>query len=335
MNFDPNISNTVAVLLGLLGPAMWGSWFICLKYLDDYPIEAYYITLFTGSMIVVWGAGFILDGQYLVGNIRLVWATDPSRIYVTFICGILYVIGMQISLRVMKLIGLSLAQPIQSSISAIVGTFLSGVIGGVPQSLPPSRIALAVFFLVVAIYLTMKAGRVRNRAQDEANIDTGISRDPGDIIKSVGLLLLSSVFVPAYTSALSYGLRSVTQQNGMAVMPFMAILCTGAFTGSLLISGVTLTIRQQWHVFLEHGWKIHRLGAISGVAHYGGNIIHTFATRHLSSVVSWPLGMTSGFWTQMWGLAYGEFEGAPKKAYAFLFSGIACYVLGAYFIANL
>jgi len=314
---------------------MWGSWFVCLKYLDDYPLGAYYITLFASSMALVWGAGFILDGQYLIENIQSVWATDPFRVSVTFICGILYVIGMQISLRVMKLIGLSLAQPIQSSISAIVGTLLSGIIGGVPKSLPSSRIILAVTFLVAAIYLTMKAGRVRNQAQNEANIDTGISRDPGDIVKSVGLLLLSSMFVPAYTSALSYGLRSITQQNGMAVMPFMAVLCTGAFSGSLLISGVTLTFRKQWGVFLEHGWNTHRLGAISGIAHYGGNIIHTFATRHLSSVVSWPLGMTSGFWTQMWGLASGEFEGAPKKAYIFLFSGVSCYVLGAYFIANL
>ena len=78
----------------------------------------------------------------------------------------------------------------------------------------------------------------------------------------------------------------------MAVMPFMAVLCSGAFVGSLLICGTILTARKQWGVFFAVGSKIHKLGILSGVAHYGGNIIHTFATRNLSAVVAWPLGLT-------------------------------------------
>ena len=118
-------------------------------------------------------------------------------------------------------------------------------------------------------------------------------------------------------------------------MPFMITLCTGAFIGAVAICGTILTMKRQWHVFWTNGMNIHIFGILSGVAHYGGNIIHTFATRNLSSVVSWPLGITAGLWTQMWGLVYGEFKGSPKITYVYLFVGIFCYLIGAFVISNI
>jgi hypothetical protein len=335
MNFDPNIPTYLAVGMGLLAASMWGSWFITLKYLGDYPLEAFYITLFSTSMVVVWGAGLIFDGPALFENFRTVWAQDPSKIYVTFLCGVLYVAGMQFTLRVLRILGLAISQPIQSSIGVIGGTAVSALIGGVPENLTPGRIVVSAAFLLAAVFLSMTAGRIRNKAQSDGNVDTGLSRDPKEITRAIIMLVLASLLVPAYSTGLSYGLKSITQPVGLAVLPFMAVLCTGAFTSALLICGITLTLRKQWGVFLKHGFKIHRLGMIAGFAHYGGNIIHTFATRNLSSVVSWPLGITAGFWTQMWGLVYGEFEGSPRRAYVLLGAGVLCYLIGAFVIANI
>ncbi len=335
MNYDPTIPTGLAVIMGLVAASMWGTWFISLKYLGKYPLEAFYITLFVTSMVLVWGVGFLLDGSALVGNMRDVWSVDPSRLIVIFICGMLYVAGMQLSLRVIKVIGLSLSQPLSASINLIGGTFLSGLVGGVPESLTVWRVAIAAAFLMAAIYFTMQAGSIRNKAQEEAQVDTGLSRDPKVIRNAIIMVVIGAAFVPAYSTGLSYGLKSITQPNGMAVMPFMAILCSGAFVSALLICGTTLTIRKQWSVFWENGFKIHKFGLLSGLAHYGGNIIHTFATRNLSSVVSWPLGITAGLWTQMWGLVYGEFKGSPKKTYFYLFLGIVCYLVGAFVISNI
>jgi hypothetical protein len=334
MNFDPVIPTGVAIFMGLLAAAMWGSWFIVLKYLGDYPIEAFYITLFVTSMVLVWSVGYILDGPALLQNIRDVWAEDASRVYVTFICGMLYVVGMQISLRVVRVIGLAITSPIQSSINVIAGTAVSAVVGGIPQGMTVTQITLAAVFLLAAIYLTMLAGQIRNKAQNIADVDTGLSREPKVMLRSILLLGLSSVFIPAYSFAISYGLESITQPNGMAVMPFMVTLCTGAFVGSLLICAPILTIRRQWGVFLQYGFDKHKLGIIAGLAHYGGNIIHTFATRNLSSVVSWPLGITGGLWTQMWGLAYGEFKGSPRIAYVLLVAGLLSYLAGVFIISS-
>lgn len=334
MNFDPFIPTETAILLSLLAALMWGTWFISLKYINDYPLEAFYITLFLTSMILVWCVGFILDGNALIDNIKSVWNQDKSRILITLVCGFLYVAGMQLSLRVMKIIGLSLSQPLQASINLIVGTIISGLIGGVPENMTFERILITVVFLIMAIFLTMTAGNIRNKAQEEKHVETGLSRDKKTVKKAITILVISSAFVPAYSTGLSYGLKSITQPNGMAVMPFMAMLCTGAFISAMLICGITLTVKKQWHVFKKAGFRIHKLGILSGIAHYGGNIIHTFATRNLSSVISWPLGITSGLWTQMWGLVYGEFKGAPKKAYFYLFAGLFCYLVGAFVISS-
>lgn len=335
MNFDPNLTTPIAVGLGLLAAAMWGSWFIALKYLGDYPLEAFFITLFATSLVIVWGLGIIIDGQALFQNITKIWHTDPSRITVTIVCGMLYVAGILFTLRVYRVLGLAIAQPITSAINVVGGTIISAIVGGIPQNLTPARIAVSIFFLLAAVLLSMRAGRIRNKAQEAENVDTGLSRDPIEIRNAIILLIIASLLVPAYTTGLSYGLKSITQPNGLAVLPFMAVLVSGAFLSALLICGIPLTLRKGWKVFLSHGFVIHRLGVLSGFAHYGGNIIHTFATRNLSSVVSWPLGFTSGLWTQMWGLVFGEFKNSPVKAYLYLGGGVLCYMVGAMIIANI
>lgn len=335
MNFDPNIPNLIAISMGLLAAAMWGSWFIVLKHLDDYPLEAFYLTLFVVSMVIVWGAGLLVDGQYLWGNIQSVWRSDPSRITITYICGVFYVIGILLSLYVMQVLGLAVTQPVQASINVVGGTALSAVIGGIPTGLSVERIVASVSFLLVAVVLSMIAGRIRNQSQKAANIVTGLSNKSQEIHKAIILLILSSLLIPAYTIGLSYGLKSTTQSEGLAPLPFMAVLCSGAFTSALLISGAMLTVRKQWGVFRRYGFRTHSLGMIAGFAHYGGNIIHTYATRNLSAVVSWPLGFTAGLWTSMWGLVYGEFRGSPLRAYLLLAGGMVCYLVGALLIAML
>jgi drug/metabolite transporter (DMT)-like permease len=334
MNFSPELTTGTAVFMSLLAAAMWGSWFISLKYLGDYPLDGFYVTLFSTSLALVWTAGFVLDGGALLANLRDTWAADPSRIWLTLACGVLYVFGMRLSLVVMGRIGLSLTQPIQQSINILAGTAVAVLVGGVPEGLSIGKLVLACALLVGAVLATMVAGNLRARAQQAPGFKSTLIYTPKDLWKALGLLIFSSAFIPAYTLAISYGLKSVTQPNGMAVMPFMAMLVTGAFTGSMLTSGLVLTRKKQWRLVFQAQFSIHKFGIISGLCHYGGNIIHTYSTAFLSSAVSWPLSVTAGLWTQLWGFVYGEFKGSPKGVYIALFTGIALYLLGAFAIAG-
>lgn len=319
--------------MSLFAASLWGTWFISLKYLKNYPIQAFIMTLFSVSLVFVWIVGFVFDGPALLGNMRDVYALRPSYVWLTFVCGILYVIGMSLTMTVLKTIGLSLSQPIQSSINILVGTLVSGLVGGMPDNVSFSKMTIAIAFLLTAVVMSVIAGNLRIKAQNEGKSQSSLSFTKKEMWKSLGLLAFASAFAPSYTLAISYGLKSSTHAEGLAVMPFMVLLASGAFIGAFIANGITLTIRKQWHLIWEAPFSIHKWGIMSGLFHYGGNIIHTFATAFLSSVVSWPLGVTSNLWTQVWGFAYGEFKGFPKKVYFFVFIGFAFYLAGAFFMA--
>ena len=45
MNILNNLTGLPAILVALTAAIMWGTWFISLKYLKDYPIEAFYVAV--------------------------------------------------------------------------------------------------------------------------------------------------------------------------------------------------------------------------------------------------------------------------------------------------
>lgn len=334
MNYIPDLSQGTAVFLVLFAASMWGTWFISLKHLGDYPIDGYYVTLFSTSIVFVWTVGFLIDGSALLINMQEVYAQDASRVLVPLICGGLYVAGMRISLYIYSTIGLSLTQPIKSSISVLLGTTIAAVVGGVPEGYPIGLIYFASLILIAAIFFTMVAGRIRVQGQETAAIKSTLQFSLRDMWLAIGLAVLTSLFGLAYTFSLSYSLQSITQPNGLAVLPYMSLLSTGAFFGSLLTSGTVLTWRKQWNLIVSAPLSIHKFGILSGLFHYGGNIIHTYASAFLSTVVTFPLGLTSGLWTQFWGIFYGEYKGSPQRVYIYLAIGIGLYLIGAYIIAR-
>ena len=333
-NFFPQITAGTAIFLSLLATFMWGSWFVSLKYLKDYPLDGFYLVLFITSFALVWSVGFILDGPNLLGNVRQVFETDPSRVIISLGCGVGYVFGMRISLYVMQTIGLSLSQPISASIGVITGNLASILIGGIPEGYSITRLIIACALFIGAVFFALTAARFRTNPQNDTDGQTSLNFTMQDMWKAIGWILLASAFTPVYIIGLSYGLKSVTQPGGMAVLPYMSMLVTGAFIGSMLLSGGILTYKKQWKQVLTAPFSLHKWGIISGLAHYGGNIIHTFATAYLSTAISWPLALTMGMWTQLWGIVYGEFKGSPRKAFIFLFSAIALYIIGGYIVAS-
>jgi drug/metabolite transporter (DMT)-like permease len=332
MNFSTQLSTPVAITMGLLAASMWGTWFISLKYMRDYPLDAFFVTLFATSLIFVWSVGWLLDKSALFGNIGFVLANDPLRVWFTLGGGILYAYGMRFSLTVMRSIGLALTQPIQSAMTIVIGNLISSLVGGLPSGVTIVRILFAACFSILAVFACMLAARWRNEAQKNGTAQ-GMRITMKDMWRAIGLLVISTL-MPGYVIALSYGLASTTHSQGLAVMPFMALLATGAFIGSLLGSGVGLTRSGQWHRLWQAGFETHKFGIFSGLFHYGGNIIHTFATSDLGAGLSWPLGITAGMWTQVWGLVYGEFKDAPRRAYLALLAGFLFYLIGAYIIAS-
>src|SRR5688572_2950949 len=156
-NLDPNLPLGLAIGMALFAASLWGSWAVSLKYLQDYPLDGYNLTIFATSLVFVWAVGLLLDGSALLGNIQDMLASDPIRVVVTLICGFVYVNGIRLSVIVQDTIGLSLAQPIQSSIVILVGTFVSAFVGGIPDGVSLVTVFIACLFLIAAVTSGMLA----------------------------------------------------------------------------------------------------------------------------------------------------------------------------------
>lgn len=328
MNFLNYLTGLPAVLVALTAALMWGTWFISLKHIKEYPVEAFYVVMFSFALVFVWGVSLLLEGAAVFENIVLIWQRSASKLIITLIGGMLYSSGIWVALKVMGKVGLALSQPLLQSISLIAGVVVTVLLGGRPETLTNTKILLTMVFLLSAVAFVYFADM--RRMDEQAQRD---EKKPTSLKAVVGLIALSAVLTVSYDVAMAYGLETITQPDGLKVLPFMCLLCTGAFLGVLLTCGSVLTRRRQWRCIWRTPMSIHKWSVFSGFCHYGGNIIHSFATRGLSAAISFPLGLTCGLWTQLWGLMYGEFRGARTSAYVFLFLSFACYVAGAYCIS--
>ena len=330
------MTQEVAIVSGLFNAFLWGSWSVLLKKLDSYPLDAFFLGIYIFAFVFVWLLAWIVLGEELFKELAQAWRQKPAIIIVALAAGGIFVIGVRITMTVFTAVGLSVTAPVQTGMSLILGTSLAALVGGTPAALAPLDLAIACLLLFAAAMATVRARIVRDRWLFEAaprqlrDAAGGTSRRL--IVKNMALVGLAAAIITAYPLGLSYSLRAPGREYGLTPLSFVSVLVTGSLIGVVLTSGAVLTLRRQWSTFLRAGWRMHRYSLIAASAHYGGNIINAFATGALTAAVSWPIGTTSQLWTYVWGLATGEFKGAPRKSYLLIASGALLYLAGILYL---
>lgn len=317
-----------ALLIILFSAFLWGSWFQCIKHLGDYPIDGYLLHVFFFSVLLVITVMVILVGGDLVTIIASKLQTRPVVIYGTLVCGAMYAIGMRINLNVMSKMGLILATAISSTGSVLIGTGISIVTKSIDPNANLWLVLLAAFVLVFASMACVYSIKMKNaglqQVVNEKNTDSESLRNA-----VITLLVTSLIFAPCYTLGMSIGLESPQNPSGLPPIVFMFFLSLGAFIGIGIVCSLILMNKKIFKRSLLHApWKVRIFGLISAFAHYGGNIIHSFATPVVSLAISWPLGQTYNMWSYVWGLVYGEYKGASRKVRLTLGLGIGSYISG-------
>lgn len=328
MNGDFTLTTHTAVFLALLAAFFWGSWMVILKVTSGVPQEIFYLIMFVATFFFIWGVGFVLDGDLLFSNIREVFSSFPLLVLSSLFLGAVYVWTTLMSVKAMQAVGFSLYQPIMSSVNLIFGTLVSYLVGGRPENMQNWRLVVSGVLLIAAIIFTSIAGEIRSRKKSD-----GLKLEK-NTKKNMGLMTLGAFSGVVYSLAISFGMKTVSQPNGLNVMPFLCVVLTGSCLGALLLCGIPLTVQKRWHEFKLVSLKSYVLFSLAACVHYSGHVMHAFATCNLSSVLSWPLSMTSGLWIQLWGCVFGEFRHAPFKAHVLLGLGIISYIAGAYTLAN-
>ena len=330
------MTQEAAILGGLFNAFLWGSWAVVLKKLDGYPLDAFFLTLYVCAFVFVWGIALAAQAEGHFDELARVWRQRPAIIIVAFIAGATFVIGVRITLTVFSAVGLSVTAPIQTFMSLILGTSLAALVGGTPAAIGPLDLMAACLLFFAAAMATVRARILRDRSLFEGAAtqlrDAAGATSRRLIAKNMLLVALASAIITAYPLGLSYSLRAPSRDFGLTPIAYILVLATGSLCGALLTSGALLTRRRQWSVLRRAGWKRHRYSVIAALAHYGGNLINAFATGALTAAVSWPLGTTSQLWTYVWGVATGEFKGAPRRSYLLIAAGAALYFAGILYL---
>lgn len=317
-------SSGMAIFATLFAAFMWGSWFQSLNHLKGYPIAGFVLWLYTASMVLVWGVVAVLAPSQLPQGFAYYLQGKGDVVAFVLVCGAGLSTGMHLNLKIMGRVGMVVTTAISGAFGSIVGVVFTVVLaGGLPTNVSPGLVVLATAILIAASAICQYASVLRDRdncvQQEKKQAD----------IKTVLLLVLSSVLTYGYAAGFAGGTQSETNQRGLPPLLCVAFLCVGSFAGALITTSIDITRNRQWgQVLNRHIAKPVLLGAVSACCHYGGNILSVFATPVLSPAITFLLGRTSSMWTYFWGIAYKEFAGAKRKTIVMLVLGIATFVAG-------
>lgn len=321
----------VALSMVLLTTVLWGSWAQFIKKTDEWPIAAFMLWLYSFSLILITPAVLLLQETFIPEGIAESIAAHPGTVLLVFICGATFAIGIQIQMMVVKKGGLIFSTSITSMLTIPIGCFISSFFGGIPEDVSVFRLILGAVFLVSATLLCQKSTRMRD-ADNEITVEKG---DRTSLKYMLILALCAIVFAPTYSLAMSIGTKTNLNEDGLPAVLLVGILCWGSFMGTLVVSGIRLTKNRQWgEMFAKRNAKYIRLACLSGLFHYGGNMIHTIASPIVSVAIAWPMGYLANVWQYIWGIVRGEFKGSKRLTYVTLTSGIVCFIMALVTLAS-
>jgi hypothetical protein len=323
------LSDGASLAFVLFASFLWNTWAISLKYLDrDYPLDAFVLDIYIFSCLLMWGTGFVLEGPGLTAQVVQAWQKEPHLVLLILALGVIFSGGVRISLGIISSVGLMFTVAIRASIVILVGTVVSMLAGGLPAGASPGLILTAAGLLVLAVIAGVLASQERDR--NGAQLAVQLDRVDRGV---VGRALASALLVVGYAYGLSVGVRSTSHPEGLSAVAYMVLLSTGSLLGALAWGGGQLSRRRQWVAWRRAPARYHWLAAACAAAHFGGNLLHALGVPALTTAIAWPLGTGGNLWTYLWGLAFGEFKGAPHKAWLLLGLTVALFAGGGVLLA--
>lgn len=323
------VSSGMAIFLTLFAAAMWGSWFQSLNHIKGYPISGFVLWLYTSSLVLVWGVVLVLMPSALPEGIGYYIAGKMGTVVLVAVCGAAMAIGLHIQIKIMGQIGMILSTAISGAFGSIFGVIITVIVGGgLPPNVSLGLVILSTTILIGASYICQYAAVLRDK---DNNISEGGKQASAKIVL---LLIFSNLLVSGYPYGLAAGTITEANPGGIPPLLCVAFLATGSFIGVAITTSVDITRNKEWQKVLHPGSKKpFVLGIVSGLCHYGGNILSIISAPVLSPAISFLFGRTANMWTYFWGVAYGEFSGAKKRTITVLVLGILAYVLGIVLLA--
>lgn len=325
-----NLSYTSAVFLVVLVSFMWGFWHQFVKKLGSWPLPAFMVWMFSCGTVVVWAVILLFRHIWIPEGIPQALRMASDKALIASVCGAGFSVGMMINLYVVSKMGLIFSTSVTSTVSILLGTFLSALLGGLPEDTSWGKLFIGALILLSASWLCQAAFREKNRNKGVSEQETAKTSMKYLLILFVYLL----VFSPSYTVGMSLSVRTDLRMDGLPGPLAVGMLALGATVAIVLICTGMLACTGQ----LRALWRPEKkrclvYALVGGICCLGGDLIHNIASPVLSVAIAFPLANLSGVWQYFWGIIGGEFHNSGRKAKLLLACGIGCYVLGVIWTA--
>jgi glucose uptake protein len=307
----------VALIMMITSAVCWGSWANTYKGVRRYRFELFYwdyaVGIFLISLVLAFTMGSTAnDSSSFLANVH---SADNSNIASTMFAGVIFNLANLLLVAAIDMAGLAIAFPISIGIALVVGVVSSYILQPKGNA---GLLAAGVACALIAVILDGKAYGSLPTANRELTKKS--------IVTCVVSGILMGIWAPFVT-------HSMTRGNTLGPYSVAVFLTLGALLSCLI-----------WNIyFMKHplvGQPVnfseffrgpasgHLLGLLGGGIWGTGTVFNLVAANFTGVAISYAIGQSAPMVAALWGvLAWKEFRGANRKAYAYLACMFVFYLL--------
>jgi glucose uptake protein len=320
--FTPQ-SSSLALAMMVITAICWGSWANTYKGVKNYRFELFYwdyaIGIFLMSLLLAVTMGSSgHDSTSFLANVR---TADNSNIGWALLAGVIFNLANLLLVAGIDMVGLSIAFPIAIGIALVVGTVLSYV------QQPKGNLAMLAAGVLCALLAVIFDGK----AYGQMGAGKGVSR------KSVVTCIVSGVLMGLWAP---FSTRALTHGNSLGPYSICVFLTLGALLSCFVWN--TYFMKHplvgdpvDFSGFFSGPGSGHLLGLLGGCIWGVGTVFNLVAAHFTGVAISYAIGQSAPMVAALWGvLVWKEFDGATRKAKAYLALMFMFYVLAILLVAR-
>ena len=307
----------VALIMMITSAVCWGSWANTYKGVRRYRFELFYwdyaVGIFLISLVLAFTMGSTAnDSTSFLANVH---SADNSNIASTMFAGVIFNLANLLLVAAIDMAGLAIAFPISIGIALVVGVVSSYILQ--PQG-NAGLLAAGVVCALIAVILDGKAYGSLPTANRELTKKS--------IVTCVVSGILMGIWAPFVT-------HSMTRGNTLGPYSVAVFLTLGALLSCLIwnfyfmkhpLVGQPVNFSE----FFRGPTSGHLLGLLGGGIWGTGTVFNLVAANFTGVAISYAIGQSAPMVAALWGvLAWKEFRGANRKAYAYLACMFVFYLL--------
>jgi glucose uptake protein len=321
--FTPQTFATALIMM-IITAACWGSWANTFKGVKNYRFELFYwdyiVGVFLTCLLYALTLGSTNNGpDAFIHNVQ---SADPLNIGWALLAGIIFNLANLLLVAAIDMAGLSIAFPVAIGIALVVGTVLSYA------QQRQGYLPLLATGVVCAFVAVIFDGRAYGQL---ASANKSISQ------KSITICIVSGVLMGLWAP---FSTRALTHGHPLGPYSVAVFLTLGALLSCFVwniyfmkkpLVGAPVALSDLFHGPTQG----HILGLIGGAIWATGTVFNLVAAHLTGVAISYAIGQSAPMVAALWGiLVWKEFDGANKKARAYLALMFMFYFLAILLIAR-